>query len=100
MQVEGKGIVGINTSHDKVKLLDNVQFVPDLRYNLLSVGKLMSDGHSLWFDDDACVNTNKNSCKKVRISMAPNKMFLLDISTMKSFALVVKVKRMSRSCGI
>jgi len=37
MQVEGKGIVGIDTSFDKVIMLDNIKFVPELGYNLLSV---------------------------------------------------------------
>ncbi|XP_047257469.1 uncharacterized protein LOC124889562 [Capsicum annuum] len=64
MQVEGKGTMGVDTSHDKVKILNNVQFVPDLGYNLLSVGQLMIDGHSLWFDDDACVIINKKSGKR------------------------------------
>ncbi|KAJ0087758.1 hypothetical protein Patl1_33012 [Pistacia atlantica] len=36
IQVEGKGTVAIKTSHGKVKLLHNVQFVHDLGYNLLS----------------------------------------------------------------
>ncbi|KAH0661062.1 hypothetical protein KY290_029883 [Solanum tuberosum] len=64
MQVEGKGKVAVDTSHDKVKMLDDVQFVPDLGFNLLSVGQLMADGYSLLFDDDACVITNKKSGKK------------------------------------
>ncbi|KAH0636126.1 hypothetical protein KY290_038318 [Solanum tuberosum] len=96
MQVEGKGTVGINTSHDKVKMLDNVQFVPDLGYNLLSVGQLMSDGHSLWFDDDACVITNKKSGKKIRITMTPNKMFPLEVSNMEIFALAASAKDESK----
>ncbi|PHT34633.1 hypothetical protein CQW23_26433 [Capsicum baccatum] len=87
MQVEGKYTVGVDTSHDKVKMLDNVLFVPDLGYNLLSVGKLMIDGHSLWFDGDACVITNKKSGKKVRITMTPNKIFPLDVSNMENFSL-------------
>ncbi|KAH0657759.1 hypothetical protein KY289_026507 [Solanum tuberosum] len=96
MQVEGKGTMGIDTSHDKVKMLDNVQFVPNLGYNLLSVGQLMSDGHSLWFDDDVCVITNKKSGKKVRITMTPNKMFPLDIFDMESFALAASAKDESK----
>jgi len=92
MRVEGKGTVSIDTSHEKVKMLDNVQFVPDLGYNLLSVGQLMIDGHSLWFDDDACVITNKKTGKKVRISMTPNNMFPLDVSNMENFALAASAK--------
>ncbi|KAJ0084766.1 hypothetical protein Patl1_29610 [Pistacia atlantica] len=45
IQVEGKGTVAIKTSHGKVKLLHNVQFVLDLGYNLLSVGQLMAGGY-------------------------------------------------------
>ncbi|KAH0779714.1 hypothetical protein KY290_006141 [Solanum tuberosum] len=92
MRVEGKGTVSIDTSHEKVKMLDKVQFVPDLGYNLLSVGQLMIDGHSLWFDDDACVITNKKTGKKVRISMTPNNMFPLDVSNMENFALAASAK--------
>ncbi|KAJ0094872.1 hypothetical protein Patl1_15003 [Pistacia atlantica] len=47
IQVEGKGTVAIKTSHGKVKLLHNVQFVPDLGYNLLSVGQLMAGEYSV-----------------------------------------------------
>ena len=48
----------------------------------------MSNGYSLRFDDDACVITNNNLGKKVRITMMSNKMFLLDVSNMESFTLV------------
>ena len=34
IQVEGKGTVAIKTSHGKVKLLHDVQFVPSLAHNL------------------------------------------------------------------
>ena len=54
MQVEGKGPVKVETSHGKIKQLDNVQFIPDLGYNLLSVGQLMTRGHSVLFDDNTC----------------------------------------------
>ncbi|KAF3659392.1 putative LRR receptor-like serine/threonine-protein kinase EFR-like [Capsicum annuum] len=54
MQIEGKGKVIVDTSHDKVKVLDNVQFVPYLGYNLISIGQLMTYGYSLWLEDDAC----------------------------------------------
>ncbi|XP_028079521.1 uncharacterized protein LOC114281273 [Camellia sinensis] len=42
IQVEGKGTVSIKTTHGNIKLLHNVQFVPDLGYNLLCVGQLMA----------------------------------------------------------
>ena len=54
MQVEGKDTVKVETSHGKIKQLDNVQFIPDLRYNLLSVEQLMTREHSVLFDDNTC----------------------------------------------
>ncbi|KAH0752125.1 hypothetical protein KY285_005273 [Solanum tuberosum] len=55
--VKGKGTLSIDTNQDKVNMIDNVQFVPNFGYNLLSVGQLMTNGYSLWFDDDAFVIT-------------------------------------------
>jgi len=45
--VEGKDMVSIDTNQDKVNMIDNVQYVPNLGYNLLSVGQLMTNGYSL-----------------------------------------------------
>ena len=44
-------------------------FVPDLGYNLLSVGQLMTRGHSVLFDDNTCVITHKKSGHKVQIAL-------------------------------
>ena len=72
MQVEGKGTVKVETSHGKIKQLDNVQFVLDLGYNLLSVGQLMTRGHSVLLDDITCVITHTKSGHKVQIAMTSN----------------------------
>lgn len=92
MQVAGKGTVGVDTSHGKVKVLNNIQFVPDLGYNLLSVGQLIAGGYSVLFDDNTCVIKNKKSGQKVQISMTSNKMFPLDVSNMENFALAASAK--------
>lgn len=47
MQVEGKGKVVVDTSHDKVKILNDVQFVSDLGFNFLSFRQLMTNIYSL-----------------------------------------------------
>ncbi|GMI94224.1 hypothetical protein HRI_003091700 [Hibiscus trionum] len=60
LQFEGKGTVGIETSHGK-RILTNVQFVPDIGYNLLSVGQLMDSGHSILFDGSACMIKDKQT---------------------------------------
>lgn len=56
---EGKGTIAIKTVHYNVKLLYDVQYVPTLAHNLLSVGKLMTSGHSVVFDGNACAINDK-----------------------------------------
>ncbi|KAA0056488.1 Integrase, catalytic core [Cucumis melo var. makuwa] len=70
LQVKGKGTVGIETHHGN-RILTNVQYVPDIGYNLLSVGQLMESRHSILFDNVSNVenfaltatatNTTKNN---------------------------------------
>ena len=59
LQAEGKGTVAIRNICGKVKLLDDVQFVPRSAHNLLNVEKLLANGYSLLFDDRACVIKDK-----------------------------------------
>ncbi|KAL4353579.1 hypothetical protein GQ457_06G019510 [Hibiscus cannabinus] len=92
MQVEGKGTVEFFTSHGEENYFDNVQFVPDLGYNLLSVGQLMASGYPVVFDDVACIIKNKKSGKQVHVHKTPNNMFPLDVSNMKNFILAASTK--------
>ncbi|KAJ0480158.1 putative RNA-directed DNA polymerase [Helianthus annuus] len=52
IQVEGKGVVKLEVSKGRLKVLHDVQFSSELGYNLLSVGQLMRCGYSLLFDND------------------------------------------------
>ncbi|KAL4273006.1 hypothetical protein GQ457_13G030250 [Hibiscus cannabinus] len=92
MQVEGKGTMKFFTSHREENYFDNVQFFPDLGYNLLSVGQLMASGYSVIFDDVACIIKNKKSGKQVHVHKTPNNMFPLDVSNMKNFILAASTK--------
>ncbi|KAL4032489.1 hypothetical protein IC575_005567 [Cucumis melo] len=87
LQVEGKGMVGIETHHGN-RILTNVQFVPDIGYNLLSVGQLMESGYSILFDDGAYLIKNKQTGRVlVKVKMTQSKMFPLEVSNVESFAL-------------
>ncbi|GKD13030.1 retrovirus-related pol polyprotein from transposon TNT 1-94, partial [Tanacetum coccineum] len=89
MKVKEKGSVAIKTTQGNVKLLYDVEHVPSLAHNLLSVGQLMCSGHSILFDDDSCVIKDKKPGKVVaNVKMTENRMFPFDISTVESFALV------------
>lgn len=51
LQIEGQGTVSIKTTQGNAKLIHDVQYVPKLAHNLLSVGQLMCSGYSVTFDD-------------------------------------------------
>ncbi|KAL4035058.1 hypothetical protein IC575_003732 [Cucumis melo] len=87
LQVEGKGTVVIETHHGN-RILTNVQYVPDIGYNLLSVGQLMESGYSILFDDGACLIKNKQTGRVLaKVKMTQSKMFPLEVSNVESFAL-------------
>lgn len=91
MQVEGKGIIAIKTLQGDVKLFYDVQFVPSLAHNLLSVGQLMISGYKVVFDGNSCVVNDKKSGKTItNVHMTQNKMFPLDVSNVVSKALIVR----------
>ena len=91
MQVAGKGIIAIKTKKGNVKLLSDVQYVPNLAHNLLSVGQLMNGGYLILFDNGFCSIQDKKTCQKiVDIPKAQNKMFPLEVSDVKSCVLVAR----------
>uniref|UniRef100_A0A803MAM0 Integrase catalytic domain-containing protein n=1 Tax=Chenopodium quinoa TaxID=63459 RepID=A0A803MAM0_CHEQI len=81
MQVAGRGVIAIKTVQGDVKLLYDVQFVPNLAHNLLSIGQLMSSGYKIVFDDGVCDVIDKKSGHNIaNVHMTQNRMFPLDIS--------------------
>jgi hypothetical protein len=53
VDVKGRGVVDINTLAG-LRTFDNVLFVPEIKQNLVSVGQLLEDGHSLSFVNGIC----------------------------------------------
>lgn len=49
VHVEGKGTIEIKTVQGNVKFLYDVQYVPTLAHNLLSVSQLITSGYSVVF---------------------------------------------------
>lgn len=61
IEVEGKGIIVVNTSQGKEKFLHNVFFIFSLAHNLLSVRQIMATRYSILFDDDSYAIKDKES---------------------------------------
>lgn len=91
LQVHGKGIIGIKTNQGSIKLLNDVQYVPNLSCNLLSVGQLLENGYYVLFDDFCCsIHDKKSGNLLVTIPMAQNKIFPLNVNDVKNCSLVAK----------
>lgn len=90
MKAEGRGIISITTSDSKMKLLSNVQYVPKLAHNLLSVGQLIASGCTFRFEDGACLISDKRSGQQLtRINMTHNHMFLFVLDNVGSTKMAI-----------
>ncbi|KAH0680943.1 hypothetical protein KY284_022028 [Solanum tuberosum] len=91
VKVEGNGTIAIKTNQGNVKLLHDVQYVPNLAHNLSSVGKLVTGGYTILFDECCCnVYDNKYGQSIVNIFMTQNHMFPLEVSSVRNCVLIVK----------
>ncbi|XP_039134294.1 uncharacterized protein LOC120271681 [Dioscorea cayenensis subsp. rotundata] len=85
MKVEGMGTERFKIRGGQVKELDRVQFVPEIAHNLLSVGKLVEGGYTLFFDDQVCVIKHKQTdVELARIQKSQHNLFPLSINDVKS----------------
>ncbi|KAC9449885.1 hypothetical protein E3N88_45811 [Mikania micrantha] len=85
IQVENKGKIKLEVEAGKYRVLDDVQFAPELGYNLLSVGQLMKAGYRLSFDEDKCTITHKQTGDIMSVIWrSSNNLFPLDVSRPRS----------------
>lgn len=74
-----------------LKFLHNVQYVPTLGFNLISIGQLLSCGYLVLFDNEqCCISDKKTECVLTTIMMMKSQMFPLDVSQMEKFVLTAK----------
>lgn len=50
LEVQGKGCIAIQMANGGRRMIHDVKYVPNLAYNLLSVGKLINNGYKLVFE--------------------------------------------------
>ena len=79
--VEGKGDISIHSKDGTNVTIVDVFYVPDLHWNLLSLGQLSEKGHKIVLEDGVCEIKGKNDKTIVRVKMTKNRMFPLSIHT-------------------
>ena len=68
LAVKGKGTAAVK-SISGIKLLENVLYVPEIVYNLLSVGQLVDAGFSLLFEGGKCAVKDCNNSLLLNVEM-------------------------------
>uniref|UniRef100_A0A803L8C4 Uncharacterized protein n=1 Tax=Chenopodium quinoa TaxID=63459 RepID=A0A803L8C4_CHEQI len=82
--VEGRGVIAVNSKANNTKYIHDVLYVPNLTHNLLSVGQLVQRGYSANFDNGECIVTDKKSGTILaKVQMADNKVFPLHMPQKK-----------------
>ncbi|XP_039143968.1 uncharacterized protein LOC120281110 [Dioscorea cayenensis subsp. rotundata] len=78
LPIEGVGTVALRSNYGKTTILNNVQFVPNLAHNLLSVGQLMSSGYDVEFTEGECIiKEAKTKIQVAHVSMTSHRLFPL-----------------------
>eukprot|EP00253_Pinus_taeda_P006913 PITA_06913 len=79
--VMGKGKVKIFTKKGEKKTIADVYYVPGMRCNLLSIGKLVHKGYNVFFENDVCTIMDRAPSKRciAEVKMTRNRMFPLKI---------------------
>eukprot|EP00253_Pinus_taeda_P005324 PITA_05324 len=63
--VMGKGEVNILTKKGEKKTMDDVYYVPRMKCNLLSIGQLVQNGYSVFFENDVCTIMDRKPANDV-----------------------------------
>ena len=81
-----KGVVPFLTKQGEVKNIPDVYYVPNIKHNLLSVGKLMAHGYDVNFHNNICTILNQNKRLVAKIPMTKNRLFPLEMISGKIYA--------------
>lgn len=79
LKVKGIGKITPCSSKGKITSLNDVQFVPNLAHNLLSVGQMMDSGFDVEFTRGVCnIKYTESKTKITQVCMTSNRLFLLE----------------------
>ena len=97
VQVEGRGVVAVQNGDGNVKLIYDVYYIPDLTQNLLSVGQMMENNCSVFFDENVCViKDNKSGLTLAVVRKTSNSLYPLQMCFVEANVLVAKVSHDSK----
>lgn len=92
ISVMGKGKVTIQTKGNSTHTITNVLFVPDLKTNLLSVGKLQEKGYEIFIKDGVCQIQDAKLGLIAQVNMKANRMFPLYLHNITHSCLSTKLE--------
>lgn len=97
LQVAGVGCIKLHQNGGKLSLLKNVQYVPQLTHNLLSVGQLMDNGFDVNFSRSECKITSLDDGALVAcVQMTARRLFLLELTDMGFAQAVLSTEDVAR----
>ncbi|CAE5965681.1 unnamed protein product [Arabidopsis arenosa] len=97
VQVEGRGIVVVHNGDGNLKLIYDVYYIPELAQNLLSVGQMVENNCSVFFDGNVCVIKDKKSGSTLAVvKKTSNNLYPLEMSSVEASSLVAKVSEETR----
>ena len=77
VNVMGKGAVQIRTKENNIETISNVFYIPNMKSNLLSVGRLQEKGYVATIKGGACEIYDPQKGLIAHVKMTPNRLFLL-----------------------
>ena len=92
IQIEGIGRILISCKDDDHKLISNVYYVPKLKSNILSLGKLLEKGYDIHMKNMHLWLRDSNDNLIARVHMAKNRLFPLNLQTIDAKCLKANVQ--------
>jgi len=90
--VKGRGTIWYLQKNNRVGEIRDVNYVPDLKSNILSMGQLMEKGYSVLMKDQVLYLKDKLNQLIARVEMKKNRMYKLDRKIVQERCLKLDVK--------
>ncbi|KAH7685510.1 RNA-directed DNA polymerase protein [Dioscorea alata] len=81
LEVQGKGCIAIQMPNRGRRMIYGVKYVPNLAYNLLSVGQLINNGYKLVFEKRrCCIHDTKSGEVFIEVFKDQHNLFPIELS--------------------